>query len=164
VTPDGTRQLPPPASGGGAWLAHLCVAATTAFALVALAALFVTSLRGMYVWICLVLFAAGMAFFLAAIVLAGARSYREGVGVRSSGLFLAGFAPKQLALRFRVSMGVTVLAALVAAVANRDPSPLVIDIPAMAYGILVPILPFALAGFHGARYCPWPAREGSAAK
>lgn len=150
-------MLAPPATGGG-WLCHLTVVSTAVFCAGACAALYVPSLRSAYVWLCLVLFALGTVGFLVAIMAAGARALREGVGVRTSGLFLAAFAPPALRLRFRIAMAATIVVSVVAALASSDPSPLVIDIPAMAYGILVPIMPFAFAGLHGARYCPWPAR------
>lgn len=156
---DDVDLIAPPAEGGD-FLCHVTVAMTAVFCIAAFTALWVPSLRGAYVWLCLVWFAVGTAGFVAAIVLAGARALHDDVGVRSSGLFLAGFAPPHLRVRFRAAMAVTVVVAVVTALASSNPSPLVVDIPAMAYGILVPILPFALAGVHGARYCPWPVRRG----
>lgn len=150
-------MLAPPATGGS-YLCHLTVVLSAAFCVSAVGALFVTSVRSAFVWLCLVLFAAGTLAFLAAIVASGVRALREGIGVRSSGLFLAAFAPAALRVRFRASMVATVVVAAIAALASSDPSPLVIDIPAMAYGILVPIMPFAFAGLHGSLYCPWPSR------
>lgn len=42
-----------------------------------------------------------------------------------------------------------------------DAGPYVLDIPAMAYGILVPIFPPAIAGIHGALFCGWPRRAAT---
>lgn len=144
---------------GGDVVCHVTVVMTAIFVVAAFAALWLPSLRSAYVWLCLLWFAVGTVAFVIAIVLAGARAMRDDVGVRSAGLFLAAFAPPRLRLRFRAAMVVTVVVSVVTALASSDPSPLVIDIPAMAYGILVPIFPFALAGLHGARYCPWPVRR-----
>lgn len=146
-------------AAGGDLICHVTVAMTAIYCVAAFVALWVPSLRGAYVWLCLVWFAVGTVAFVVAIILAGARALRDDVGVRSVGLFLAGFAPPRLRVRFRVAMVAVVVVSVVTALASSNPSPLVIDIPAMAYGILVPILPFALAGVHGARYCPWPVRR-----
>lgn len=153
-------MLAAPAEGGD-WLCHVTVAMTAIFCLASFTALWVPTLRSGYVWLCLVCFAVGTVGFVVAIMLAGARALHDEAGVRSAGLFLAGFAPQRLRARFRAAMVVTVVVAVVTALASSNPSPLVIDIPAMAYGILVPIVPFALAGIHGARYCPWPVRRES---
>lgn len=153
-------MVAPPAEGGDVFC-HLTVAMTAVFCVAAFVALWVPSLRSAYVWLCLLWFAIGTAAFVLAIVLAGSRALRDDVGVRSAGLFLAAFAPHRLRLRFRAAMVATVIVSVVTALASSNPSPLVIDIPAMAYGILVPILPFALAGVHGARYCAWPVRHGA---
>ena len=154
-----TATVAPPAEGGDI-VCYVTVAMTAAFCVAAAVALWVPSLRGAYVWLCLAWFAVGTVAFVLAIVLAGARALHDDVGVRSAGLFLAAFAPPRLRLKFRAAMVVSVVVSVVTALASSNPSPLVIDIPAMAYGILVPILPFALAGLHGARYCPWPVRQG----
>lgn len=105
------------------------------------------------------LFLTGIAAFVVAIALSGARALRSGVGVRATGLFLGGFAGRRDRTVFQVCLGLTCVVGLGVALANRDPEPLVAGVPALAFGILVPVFAPGLAGLHGARYCPWPAQR-----
>lgn len=158
----GTGESPtqPPPATGGSWLAWLVVAGTAAFTVVTVAGIVVREMRSLAAAVDSALFCLGVVGFVVAIVLSGARAL-EGVGVRASGLFFAGFAERHDQLVFRSSFAWTIVLGLGSALlvaGSSDPGPFVLTIPAMAYGILVPIFPPAMAGIHGARYCPWPMR------
>lgn len=156
----GTIRKQPAPAAGGSWLAWLVLAGTLAFTVVTVGGIVMREMRGLAAAVDSVLFGLGVVGFVAAIVLSGARAL-EGVGVRASGLFLAGFAERREQLVFRASFAWTIVLGLGAALlvsGSSDPGPYVLTIPAMAYGILVPIFPPAMAGIHGARYCPWPMR------
>lgn len=151
----------PPQARGGAWVVWSAACGTALFAVVTLLAVPMPSVRGLLVWVDTILFLVGTVGFLVAIAVAGRRAL-GGVGVRATGLFLAGFARPRDQLVFRTCLGSTVVLGLgVALVVGTGPGagPYVLDIPATAYGILVPIFPPAMAGIHGARYCSWPAKK-----
>lgn len=154
------RHQAPPAAGG-AWLAWATLAGTVTFTVLTSLGIVVRGIRSVVALVDMALFLVGIAAFLVAIVLSGSRALR-GVGVRASGLYLAGFAPRDLQLVFRICFAWTIVLGLGAALVvsgSTDPGPYILNIPTMAYGILVPIFPPALAGVHGARYCPWPTRR-----
>lgn len=154
-----TVLVDPPARGGR-WLTWCTLVTTAVFVLWALATVAAPSLRPAYAIYCSVLFAVGMAAFLLAIVLSGSRAL-QGTGVRASGLFLGAFAPEWDRRVFRWSFAVTCVVGLGVAIVvagSDDPGPFVLNLPMTAFGILVPIWPPAVAGLHGARYCPWPRR------
>ena len=155
------ERLPSPAQGG-AWLVWLCAAGTSVFVVLSLAALAAKSIRPVLVSVDAALFLAGGAAFVAAIVLLGARALRSGVGVRATGLFLGGFAGRRDRAVFQWCFGLACVVGLGAALANRDPEPLVVGVPAMAFGVLVPVFAPGLAGVHSARYCAWPMRGDAA--
>lgn len=155
-----TTVLVDPPARGGRWLTWCTLVTTVVFAVWGLATVVAPALRPAYAIYCSVLFAVGMAAFLLAIVLSGSRAL-AGTGVRASGLFLGAFAPPWDRSVFRWCFAVTSVLGLGVAVVvagSDDPGPFVLNLPMTAFGILVPIWPPAVAGLHGARYCPWPRR------
>lgn len=153
-------HVPAPAEGGK-WLVWFTAAATTIFGVNGLVSIPIVGARSAYVWVSGSMFVLGIAGFAIAVFVAGARAL-DGVGVRATSLFLAGFASPRDRTIFRVAFAATIVLGLGVALAvgtGPDAEPFVLDIPATAYGILVPIFPPAFAGVHGARYCAWPARK-----
>jgi hypothetical protein len=149
-----------PPGRNGRWLTWCTLVATVVFVGWALVTVVSPSSRPSYAIYCSVLFTVGMFVFLLAILLSGSRAL-QGTGVRASGLFLGAFAPAWDRRVYRWCFAATSVVGLGVAVVvagSADPGPFVLNLPMTAFGILVPIWPPAVAGLHGARYCPWPRR------
>jgi hypothetical protein len=147
------RPVPGSAAGRhpGAAIVGVSWAANALFAATALpVALGVTALDDLAAATALGLFVVSLGVWLAAFGLGIARSARGDDVVVASLFFLQGSAPKLVRVHLFGSVGVSVVIA--AATAATDP-----------FGVLVPMLPLALAGLWGARhgvFPPRPARPG----
>ncbi len=153
----GAEYQPAPAEGGDG-LVRFCAVVTTLFVVCSVVAVPLAGFRSVLVWIDVAIFLAGCLGFLIGIGIAGNRAL-EGVSVRASGLFLGAFAEPRDRLVFLVSFVAAIIVGFGVALlvgTGPDSGPYVLDIPATAYGILVPVFPPACAGIHGARYCAWP--------
>lgn len=144
--PDGTP---------GRWAGVLSWVATGALTVVtALAAADPDRWVAPFFAVALVLFFAGSALFVVDILLAAARSRTHAMGI--GGLFfLAGCAPRRLAVSLNLSLAVAVVVA-VAGAAARPYTPL-------AFGTLAPLFPLAVNGLWGVLHGHFPPRPELAA-
>ncbi len=103
----------------------------------------------------LVLFAVGTAALLWGYALGVSRS--RAVVVTLPGLFFlgGGAAPPEVARRFRIALGVQIVAVLAAALAQADTE--------MAFGVLAPMLGLGLMAMWGGRHGSFPARADGTA-
>jgi hypothetical protein len=147
------------AAGQGQNLIALDAAGTAVFVVTALAA--TIHPRGFDVValvVALVLFALGVVIFLMAYATAIGRSREHEIGI--GGLyFLAGTAPRAIAVRLLGLLGLQVVLAIATAAARPYTS--------LAFGVLVPVFGLGCSGLWGARYgrfgprlAPSPARRG----
>ena len=135
----------------GRTLVRATLAATALFAVAATAAAVVPSTLGTPVAVLdLLLFVAGLAAFVAALVRAAVRSRREELSV--SGLFLlTASAPVAVRRALLGALGVQTVVA-VATAAARPFTPL-------AFGVLVPTLGLGACGLWAARHGTFPPRQ-----
>ena len=133
----------------GADIRRACWLGTGVFAVAAVAAVIVRSLRPVSVVVDVVLFAVGCVAFGAAYLLGLARSRSERIAV--TGLyFLSGSAPADVRRSLLGALGVQVVVALATAIARPYTS--------LAAGTLVPMYGLGLCGLWAARHGTFPPR------
>jgi hypothetical protein len=136
----------------GQRIVNLSWVCTGVFAASAVAADLLHAARGPAAVIAVVLFVVGVVTFFAAYAIAVARSRTDAIGI--GGLFfLAGSAPRRVALRLRLSLAVQVVVAIGTSALRPFTS--------VAFGILVPMSGLGLMGLWGARYGAFPPRAPS---
>jgi hypothetical protein len=100
------------------------------------------------------LFVAGCGIFLLAYAVAVARSRVDQLSL-SGVFFLTGSAPREVAWRLRLALGLQIAGALVAALLRPEP---------LAFGVLVPVFGLAMVGLWGARHGAFPPRDVASAE
>jgi hypothetical protein len=123
---------------------------TAVFVVTSVLAALVKSFEIVALFVSLLLFAAGTATFLWALVVAAGRSREREMTV--AGLFLLqGSAPRDVRRRLLGALAAEVVVGLGVAIARPFTS--------LAFGLLVPVYGLALAGLWGARHGTFPPRR-----
>lgn len=125
--------------------------ATTAFAVTAFGAVYLSFMRGLAAVLALVLFAAGTVAMAVALVIAANRSRTDTIGIGGVFFLGGGVAPKAVQRHLMAALAAQTAIGLTTAALRPYTS--------SALGVLVPIFGLGLAGLWGARHGTFPERS-----